>query len=70
MTATNRITIDADVMQGKPVIRGTPITVELLLRKLSQGATHSDLLEAHLTVEDISAALAHAAEVVAHETSC
>jgi hypothetical protein len=40
MTATNRITIDADVMQGKPVIRGTRITVDLLLRKLSR-APHS-----------------------------
>lgn len=69
MTATNRITIDADVMPGKPVIRGTRITVDLLLRKLSQGATQSDLLEAytHLTAEDICAAQACAADVVSHE---
>lgn len=69
MTATNRITIDAAVMQGKPVIRGTRVTVDLLLRKLSQGAAQSDLLDAypHLTAEDIRAALAYAADVVSRE---
>lgn len=69
MTIKDRITIDADVMQGKPVIRGTRITVDLLLRKLSEGATQADLLDAypHLTAEDIRAALAYAADAVAHE---
>ena len=61
--ATDRITIDPEVMQGKPVIRGTRITVDLLLRKLSEGATEADLLDAypHLTAEDIRAALTYAA---------
>jgi hypothetical protein len=36
-TLTNRIEIDPDVMLGKPVIRGTRIPVELILRKLSEG---------------------------------
>ena len=69
MTAQDRIAIDADVMQGKPVIRGTRITVDLLLRKLSEGATQAELLDAypHLTAEDIRAALAYAADAVAHE---
>ena len=35
----DRIEIDPKVMMGKPVIRGTRITVELILRKLSEGAT-------------------------------
>lgn len=41
----------------------------MLLRKLSQGATQADLLDAypHLTVEDIRAAIAYAADVVSHE---
>jgi uncharacterized protein (DUF433 family) len=43
--ATDRIAIDAEVMQGKPVIRGTRISVDLLLRKLSEGATEADLLD-------------------------
>jgi uncharacterized protein (DUF433 family) len=69
MTATDRITIDADVMQGKPVIRGTRITVDLLLRKLSEGATEADLLDAYprLTAADIRAALTYAADAVSHE---
>ncbi len=68
--ATNRIEIDPTVMLGKPVIRGTRIPVELLIRKLSEGATESDLLDAYprLTREDIQAALAYAADSLAHET--
>jgi uncharacterized protein (DUF433 family) len=56
-------------MLGKPVIRGTRVTVELLLRKLSEGATEDDLLDAypHLTHEDIKAAIAYAADMVARE---
>ena len=58
MTLTARIEIDPDVMLGKPVIRGTRIPVELILRKLGEGATVEDLLDAypHLTPEDIRAA--------------
>jgi uncharacterized protein (DUF433 family) len=69
MPTSNRIEINPDIMLGKPVIRGTRITVELLLRKLSQGATEEDLLEAypHITREDIKAAIAYAADTVAHE---
>ena len=56
-------------MLGKPVIRGTRIPVELILRKLSEGAKQSDLLDAypHITQEDIRAALAYAADTLAHE---
>jgi uncharacterized protein (DUF433 family) len=66
---TERIEIDAQVMKGKPVIKGTRITVELLLRKLAEGATEGDLLDAYprLTREDIRAAIAYAADTVAHE---
>jgi uncharacterized protein (DUF433 family) len=70
MTLAGRITIAPDVMQGKPVIRGTRITVDLILRKLAEGASEADLLDAypHLTLEDIRAALAYAADAVSHET--
>lgn len=66
---TERIVIDPAVMMGKPVIRGTRITVELILRKLAEGATEADLLEdySHLTTEDIRAAVAYGAASVAHE---
>src|ERR1039458_9572482 len=42
-TMTDRVEINAGVMQGKPVIRGTRIPVELLLRKLAEGALFEDL---------------------------
>lgn len=44
---TGRIEINPQVMLGKPVIRGTRIPVELVLRKLSEGATEADLLHAY-----------------------
>lgn len=66
---TDRINIDPAIMMGKPVIRGTRITVELILRKLAEGASEADLLEdyPHLAAEDIRAAVAYGAASVAHE---
>lgn len=67
--AVSRIVIDPRVMLGKPVIRGTRITVELILRKLAEGATEADLLVAypHLSAEDIRTAIRYGADLVAHE---
>ena len=64
MTVTDRIEINPKVMMGKPVIRGTRITVELILRKLAEGTTEEDLLDAYprLTREDIEAAIGYAAD--------
>jgi uncharacterized protein (DUF433 family) len=69
MTVTDRIEINPKVMMGKPVVRGTRIPIELILRKLSEGATEDDLLEAYprLRVEDIHAAIGFAADTLAHE---
>ena len=55
-----------DVMMGKPVFKGTRIPVELVLRKLGEGATEADLLEAYprLTREHLQAAVLYAADVV------
>ncbi|MCZ7650322.1 MAG: DUF433 domain-containing protein [Thermoanaerobaculia bacterium] len=63
-----RISIDPHVMLGKPVIRGTRIPVELILRRLAEGATEDDLLASypHLTREDLRAAVAFAADELAH----
>lgn len=68
--SANRIEINPNVMLGKPVIRGTRIPVELILRKLSEGATEADLLDAYPRLEtiDIKASLAFAADSIAHET--
>ncbi len=59
MTVTDRIEINPKVMLGKPVIRGTRIPVELILRKLSEGAAEADLLDAYprLRRDDIQAAI-------------
>ncbi|MCP9449003.1 MAG: DUF433 domain-containing protein [Nitrospira sp.] len=67
--ATSRIEMNPTVMMGKPVIRGTRIPVELILRKLGEGATEEDLLDAYprLTKADIHAAIRYAADAVAHE---
>ena len=69
MTITDRIEINPKVMLGKPVIRGTRIPVELILRKLSEGAAEADLLDAspRLSRRDIQAAIGYAADTVAHE---
>ena len=66
---TDRIEINPAIMMGKPVIRGTRITVELILRKLGEGETEAELLEdyPHLTAEDIRSAIAYGAASVAHE---
>ena len=65
-----RISIDPAVMTGKPCIKGTRITVELILRKLGAGRSFADLLEAYpnLTEADVRAALAFAADYLQHET--
>ena len=63
------IQADPSIMMGKPVIAGTRITVELILRKLGEGATYKDLLEGypHLSSNDIQAAIIYAADTLAHE---
>jgi uncharacterized protein (DUF433 family) len=69
MTVTDRIEVNRRVMLGKPVIRGTRIPVELILRKLSEGATEDDLVDAYprLSRQDIQAAIGYAADTLAHE---
>jgi uncharacterized protein (DUF433 family) len=65
-----RITADPGIMMGKPCIKGTRITVELILRKLGAGRTVADILEAYpqLAEDDVRAALAFAADYLQHET--
>ncbi|MGB8437733.1 MAG: DUF433 domain-containing protein [Burkholderiales bacterium] len=69
MGTNERIEINPKIMLGKPVIRGTRIPVELILRKLGEGATETDLLDAYpkLTRDDLRAAMLFAADTVAHE---
>lgn len=65
-----RIVADPAVMMGKPCIKGTRITVELILRKLSAGRSFVDIIDAYpqLSDDDLRAALAFAADYLQHET--
>lgn len=64
-----RITINPQVMMGKPVVKGTRITVEHIMRELAAGMSPDDLIDAHphITHEDIRAACAYAAASLADE---
>lgn len=64
-----RIEINSRVMLGKPVIRGTRITVEQILNKLAQNISVEKIIEdyPHLKVEDVQASIAYAAESISRE---
>jgi uncharacterized protein (DUF433 family) len=58
-----RITANPKILGGKPIIRGTRISVEFILELLASGVSESEILEdyPHLTKEDISSCLRYAA---------
>lgn len=66
MKYEDHIGIDPEVMVGKPVIKGTRITVELILRRLAAGERPEDIVQnyPHLTKDDVMAALAYAREMI------
>lgn len=65
-----RIVCDPEILVGKPTVRGTRLSVELILGWLAQSWTHDMLIEAYpqLSREDILAALAFAAEKMREES--
>lgn len=65
----DRITVNPEVMVGKPTIRGLRITVEQILKALAGNVTVEDLLEDYpeLEPEDIQAVLLYAAELASEE---
>ena len=65
-----RIEANKETMTGKPVITGTRITVELVLRQLAQGLTQEEILAnyPHLRTADIQAAIEYAAGLVEEES--
>jgi uncharacterized protein (DUF433 family) len=64
-----RIEIDPAVMNGKPVIRGTRVTVEQIVRECARGLSAVEVANQYprLTPEDVLAALAYAADYLGHE---
>ena len=69
MKKHQRIEINPDIMYGKPVIRGTRITVEQILHKLGAGLAHEQILKEHprLQKDDILAAQEFAADYLSRE---
>ena len=67
MDLTNRITIDPDICNGQPVIRGTRITAETILDFLAAGESTEEILRQYpmLEKEDIQASLAFASKLLA-----
>lgn len=65
----DHISIDANVLVGKPVVKGTRIAVELIIDLLGRGYTVEQVLEQydHITSDDVRACLAYAAEVLQSE---
>ncbi len=64
-----RIVSDPAILGGKPVIKGTRISVEFLLELFASGATRHEILQAypHLTADDIEEALRYAADALKHD---
>lgn len=67
--AHGRIVSDPEIMMGKPTIKGTRITVELILEELGEGLSVEEVLQAHphLTKEQVLAALRFAADYLRYE---
>lgn len=66
----NRIIIDPNIMAGKPIIKGTRLTVQLILGLLAQGMTTEEIVQEYkkLTKEDILACLLFARDALADTT--
>jgi len=69
MTHHDRIVIDPDVLAGKPVVRGTRLSVDFLLGLLAQGWSESEILRNYpgLQREDLLACWAYAADALSQE---
>ena len=69
MDWSERVAIDPEVLVEKPIIKGTRISVELVIDLLARGYTCADILEQydHLTRDDVQACLAYASYVLRSE---
>jgi uncharacterized protein (DUF433 family) len=69
MESNERIIIDPDILAGKPILRGTRISVELLLELLANSWTYEEIFESYPQIgrEDILAALQYATDLLKEE---
>jgi uncharacterized protein (DUF433 family) len=67
----DRITVDNNICNGKPIIRGKRITVQTILEFLSAGDSKDEILKQYPTLvsEDIDACLRFAADLMSHQYS-
>ncbi len=65
----NHIESNPKIMLGKPIIKGTRITVELILRKMADGYNPEEIIEMypHIKMKDIFASITYAASVIENE---
>jgi uncharacterized protein (DUF433 family) len=70
VTWRDRVTVDPEVRHGEPCIRGTRLPVALIVGSLADGMSTEEIRRAYpqLTLEDVRAALAYAAEALRFET--
>lgn len=69
MSPRDRITLDAAVLAGKPVVRGSRVAVDFIVGLLGQGRTEADILRNYrgITHDDIAACLQYASEILQSE---
>jgi uncharacterized protein (DUF433 family) len=65
----DRIASDPSILGGKPIVRGTRISVEMVMEWMASGASRDDILQAypHLTEEDVAQAIGYAAKAIRNE---
>lgn len=65
----NRITSNPSILGGKPIVRGTRISVEIIMEWIASGATRGQIVDRypHLTTEDIEQAIGYATQSVKNE---
>ena len=66
---TDRIIVDSSILAGKPVVRGTRLSVEFIIGLMADGWGEADILRNYpgLTREDIAACLAYARDILKSE---
>ena len=69
MNYREKIFISPEIMLGKPVIKGTRITVEFIIKKMSEGMEIKDIMNEYpqVTRDDIMACLAYSADVISKD---
>ncbi len=69
MPDLSRIVLDPKILDGKPVVRGTRLSIEFVVGLLAEGWSEADILENYpnLGVEDVRACLAYALDALASE---